>query len=87
MRKIQIVCPVCAKTKRIKISEDVFNFDFGSLLKFPIKKNFICNHQFLVIMDYNFSVRDYEILNTSHKIARYPSIDEINTELYEFIPS
>ena len=61
MKRLHIVCPVCSKFKRLPVSEDIFDFDEGSLLKLPINKGKMCAHEFLVILDYNFSVRDYEV--------------------------
>ncbi len=63
MRKINVVCPICSKFKRYALSKDVFNIDEGYLLKLPICKGEVCDHEFLVVLDYNFSVRDYEIPN------------------------
>ncbi|MHA1693801.1 MAG: hypothetical protein ACTSUG_00955 [Candidatus Helarchaeota archaeon] len=77
MRKIHLICPICHRNKRIIIPDKIFNKDEGSLLRLLVEKNEICPHQFIAVIDYNFSVRDYEIvendeifklnLNKSHK--------------------
>jgi len=63
MRKLQIVCPICSKSKRIEIPPEIFNIDEGSLLKVPIKSGLVCPHSFMMLIDYNFSIRDYEIIS------------------------
>ena len=61
MRKLNVVCPICSKFKRIPVPQDIFEIDEGYLLKLPIHKGHVCDHFFVVILDYHFSVRDYEI--------------------------
>lgn len=63
MRKIQVICPICMKSKRVMLPKEVFDNDQGSLLKLPIDSGVICDHRFLVVLDYHFSIRDYEILS------------------------
>ena len=60
MRKLNVVCPLCSKFKRITIPSYIFNIDEGCLLKLPISENTICSHKFIAILDYNFNIRDYE---------------------------
>ena len=62
MRKLNVVCPICSKFKRILVPQEVFEIDEGYLLKLPIHKGQVCDHFFIVILDYHFSVRDYEII-------------------------
>ena len=69
-KRIHIVCPICSKFKRMPVSENIFNFDEGSLLKLPIKRGQMCDHEFLVVLDYNFSVRDYEIPSKRNDFLR-----------------
>ena len=71
MRKLNICCPICNKFKRIKIPLEIFDIDEGSLLKLPIKEGLICKHKFLVILDYHFNVRDFEVTCENEK---YPKI-------------
>ncbi|UYP46343.1 hypothetical protein NEF87_002628 [Candidatus Lokiarchaeum ossiferum] len=85
MRKVRIICPVCSKSRRITLSDDIFNFDAGSLLKFPIKSGTVCSHQFIIIMDYNFSIRDYEIITTEQELTQFHRLEKKNISLYEFI--
>ena len=61
MKKIHVVCPTCNKSKRIKVPPEIFQVDEGSLLKLPIRRGQICEHQFALLIDYNFSIRDYEV--------------------------
>jgi hypothetical protein len=61
MRRIQIVCPICSKSRRIQIPPDVFEIDEGSLLKLPLQGGIVCPHDFIVVIDYNFAIRDYEV--------------------------
>ena len=61
MRRINVVCPICSKFKRLPVPREIFEIDEGYLLKLPIEKGTICDHEFLVVLDYNFSIRDYEI--------------------------
>lgn len=75
MRKLHIICPTCNRSKRIPIPEEIFQLDEGSLLKLKISKGKICEHQFMLLIDYNFSIRDYEIaenefskLNENHNL-------------------
>ncbi len=71
MRKIHLVCPICKKSKRIYIPDKIFNKDDGSLLKLPVEKFEICPHQFIAVIDYNFSVRDYEIVENDEIFQFY----------------
>ncbi|MCF2139058.1 MAG: hypothetical protein K9W44_03280 [Candidatus Lokiarchaeota archaeon] len=82
MRKILIVCPICNKSKRIPVPESIFHIEEGSLLKIPIKKNTICSHEFILIIDYNFSIRDYEI--DKDEIKRIQQIKKKNEDLSIF---
>ena len=61
MKKINVVCPKCGKFKRLEITNDIFDYEEGSLLKFPIRTGMVCDHEFIAILDFHFSVRDYEI--------------------------
>ncbi|MHA1519059.1 MAG: hypothetical protein ACTSRK_02640 [Promethearchaeota archaeon] len=61
MRKIHIVCPKCNRSKRIPVPNEIFNIEEGSLLKLSIPKGLICDHQFVLLIDYNFSIRDYDL--------------------------
>jgi hypothetical protein len=63
MKRINVVCPICSKFKRMPVPKEVFDIDEGYLLKLPVESGTICPHEFLVVLDYNFSVRDYEILS------------------------
>lgn len=78
MRKISIMCPICSKFKRMEIPAYIFDVDEGSLLKFPIKSGEICEHNFIVILDYHFTVRDYEIPKSHDEIIKY--YKKINNE-------
>jgi hypothetical protein len=71
MRKIHVVCPICSKSRRLPISKGIFDIDEGALLKFPIKKGVICEHEFLILVDYNFSIRDYEVPNKRNDLSEY----------------
>lgn len=70
MRKLNVVCPICSKFKRIPVPQDIFEIDEGYLLKIPIRKGEVCDHFFVVILDYNFSVRDYEIPQNEQEFAQ-----------------
>ncbi|MHA1475178.1 MAG: hypothetical protein ACTSQ5_08325 [Promethearchaeota archaeon] len=70
MRKIHLICPICHRNKRIIIPNKIFNKDEGSLLRLPVEKDEICPHQFIAVIDYNFSVRDYEIVEND-KLFQY----------------
>ena len=70
MRKLNVVCPICSKFKRIPVPQDIFEIDEGYLLKLPIHKGQVCNHFFVVILDYHFSIRDYEIPPSENEFAR-----------------
>jgi len=61
LKKILVVCPICNKSKRIIVPESIFKLEEGSLLKLVIKKNQICQHEFGLLLDFHFSIRDYEI--------------------------
>jgi hypothetical protein len=63
MRKIHVVCPICMKSKRLMVPLEVFDNDQGSLLKLPMESGVVCNHRFVVVLDYHFSIRDYEVLS------------------------
>lgn len=71
MKKISIICPICSKFKRIEVPSYIFEIDEGSLLKFPIKAGTMCKHSFIVILDYHFKVRDYEIPTSIDEIQQY----------------
>lgn len=84
MRKIQIVCPICQKSKRIPIPWEIFNIDEGSLLKHPIRSGEICDHSFLILLDYQFSIRDYEIPGPNTDIKKYFEKLEKNSKGFDF---
>ena len=71
MRKINVVCPICFKFKRVSIPPYIFNIDQGSLLKLPILHNEVCKHKFLVILDYHFKIRDYEQNLSDDEFLKY----------------
>ena len=73
MRKIIITCPICLKNKRVELPLNIFEIDEGSLLKYPIDKNIVCSHRFIILLDYNFSIRDYEILKNKKIFEEYLS--------------
>jgi hypothetical protein len=60
MRKIHVVCPICSASKRMAIPPEIFDVDQGYLLKIPIFPGNVCEHRFVAVLDYNFSIRDYE---------------------------
>jgi len=84
MKKIHIICPICQKNKRILIPDKIFNKDEGSLLKLPIEKDEICPHQFIAVIDYNFSVRDYEILDNDEIFQFYLEKTHKQIHAYDF---
>ena len=71
MRKLNVVCPICSKFKRIPVPQNIFEIDEGYLLKLPIHKGQVCDHFFVVVLDYHFSVRDYEIFSESDFAQNY----------------
>ena len=71
MRKIHVVCPVCAKAKRIDLPPEVFDNDQGFLLRVPIYSGQICGHQFIAVLDYQFAIRDYETPPEKDFLAKY----------------
>jgi hypothetical protein len=71
MRKMHIICPICSKSRRIQIPQEIFEIDESSLLKYPIEKGTICPHQFLIVLDYFFSIRDYEIPKSDEEFQKY----------------
>ena len=71
MRKLHISCPICSKFKIIPVPREVFNIDEGSLLKLPITRGMICQHQFMCVIDYNFSIRDYEIPKNDQEFTQW----------------
>ncbi len=84
LKKIHIICPICSKNKRILIPEDIFEIDEGSLLKYPINQGIICSHQFILVLDYNFSIRDYEIPKSSIVFKTYFNKTKEQNLLYDF---
>jgi hypothetical protein len=68
---LNVVCPICSKFRRIPVPQDIFEIDEGYLLKLPIHKGQVCDHFFIVVLDYHFSVRDYEISNESDFAQNY----------------
>ena len=61
MKKIHVVCPICNKFRRLPVPPEIFEIDEGALLKLPVRSGVVCNHQFIVLLDYHFSIRDYEV--------------------------
>ncbi len=61
VRKLHLICPVCGKNRRIPLPNDIFKHDEGYLLKVPIHRGVVCDHAFVAVLDYRFSVRDYEV--------------------------
>ena len=84
MKKLHIVCPVCSKTKRIPIPYEIFEREQGALLKLPIRKGMICEHHFLALLDYHFSVRAYEIPKTKTEENIFSSIQRTTPKRLEF---
>ena len=84
MRKLHVVCPVCTKFKRLPMPREIFEIDEGALLKLPIRKGVVCDHEFLVVIDYNFSIRDYEVPNRQHNLDGYFNKATSKDEAFEF---
>jgi hypothetical protein len=84
MRKLHIVCPICSKFKRIPIPVEIFNIDQGNLLKLPLGKGTICEHQFIAVIDYHFAVRDYEIPKNDADFKKILHNDAMNQNTAEF---
>ena len=71
MKKIQVVCPICNKAKFIPVPKEIFSIDEGYLLKYPILKGELCEHEFLCLIDYNFKIRDYETQNIQDYLRKF----------------
>ena len=84
MRKIHLICPICNRNKRIIIPDKIFNKDEGSLLRLPVEKNEICPHQFIAVIDYNFSVRDYEIVENDKILQFHLNRTHKQVSAYDF---
>lgn len=84
MRKIRVICPICNSSKRIEIPLEIFNIDEGSLLKLPIRKRLICEHSFIILIDYNFSIRDYEIPKTEGEFKQLISKSITKEKSFEY---
>lgn len=84
MKKLHISCPICSKFKIIPVPRDVFNIDEGSLLKLPITRGLICQHQFICVIDYNFSIRDYEIPKSDQEFTQWRSKSTLSDGRLEF---
>lgn len=84
MRKVQVVCPICQKSKRIPVPWEIFNIDEGSLLKIPFRAGMICEHTFLALLDYQFAIRDYEIPGPNTDIEQYFKRAEGPTDNLDF---
>ena len=84
MKKLHVVCPVCGKFRRLPVPKEVFEIDEGSLLKLPIHKGKICDHAFLVVIDYNFSIRDYEVPNRADKLKKYFQAPKSQTNAFDY---
>lgn len=84
MRKIQVVCPICQKSKRIPVPWEIFDIDEGSLLKIPLRSGEICEHTFLALLDYQFAIRDYEIPGPNTNIEEYIKKAEKNANFFDF---
>lgn len=79
MKKILVVCPICNKSKRIIVPESIFELEEGSLLKILIKKNQVCSHEFGLLLDFHFSIRDYELDEKSlEKIRKSHSQEDLS---------
>ena len=84
MKKISIICPICKKFKRTTIPPEIFSIDEGSLLKLPIPIGKICDHSFVVILDYHFKIRDYEIINSEIDFQNFQKKQKIIKPLSAF---
>ncbi len=63
----------------LPVPREIFDIDEGSLLKLPIKAGVVCQHSFLCVIDYNFSIRDYEIIKTEDDYEQYrQKADKLN---------
>jgi hypothetical protein len=71
MKKLHVVCPICSKSRRLSVPKEIFDIDEGALLKLPIRNGVICEHDFLILVDYHFSIRDYEVPNPRNNISDY----------------
>lgn len=56
---IQLICPVCKTSKKLKIAKSVIN-QSGQLTTISIPRNKICDHHFQAFVDKNFVVRGYQ---------------------------
>jgi hypothetical protein len=66
------------------IPGDIFNIDEGSLLKMPIKPGLICDHAFIMLIDYNFAIRDYEVISNPKELETIFKKSKGRTERVSF---
>jgi hypothetical protein len=63
---------------------EIFNIDEGSLLKLPVRPGDICDHTFLVLLDYQFAIRDYEIPGPNTNIEQYIQKSDAAAQRFDF---
>jgi hypothetical protein len=61
-RKIVVKCPECHRVKRVTIPEDFLDelLVRGELLVLRLRPGDVCQHRFNALLDWHFSLRDYE---------------------------
>ncbi len=57
-KKINVMCPVCNKFRRIRVPDNIYDYERGSLLYYEIQRNLVCDHIFTIVLDINLQVRD-----------------------------
>ena len=59
LAKIHVVCPLCSKSKFIKIPESIIN-ESHNVTTISIPMNYVCEHSFQVFIDKHFAIRGYQ---------------------------
>ncbi len=61
MRELKITCPTCEAVKNVNIPKKLFTQKKDGCIKIQIPPGIVCpEHQFIVFLDQNGSIRGYE---------------------------
>ena len=85
-KEIEVICPVCSKSKNIKIPEQIFSQKkFGSI-RIQVPQGGVCpEHQFILFIDTNGIIRGYEKIDLQLMAATKREVDAGKFTLSDFI--
>ncbi|MFX1374457.1 MAG: hypothetical protein ACFFA0_01475 [Promethearchaeota archaeon] len=81
-KALQVICPICRKTKSINIPSAIFSQKKFGTVKIQVPINAVCpEHQFIVFVDTKGIIRGYENIDLQMEIPTFESDREAQRRL------